>query len=218
MTIGSDIKEVLQDVGVAITILRDSGNVTGEFAFTKSNAQVTKPFIREFFLEGQVAYDTQLVVGDIIQMNTSGKVFMVMNLTPDLLENTIFRHQVVFYMCNLLVDVLRPSDDDFDQRYRSARSWSFIARQKYCLITTPLYGHELSSDDEIGKLGIEVHEMYVPSSLGIKALDRIQISSLQYYKVEAVKPRRFEAVDVLELREDNRGSYTTTTTTTTTTA
>ena len=217
MTIGADIKDTYREVGVSYTILRDSGNITGEYAFTKSNAQVTKPFIREFFLEGSIAYDTEAVVGDVIQMDTSGKKFLVMNKTPDLLENTIYRYQVVFYMCNLVVDVLRPSDADEDERYRSLFEWDYVARGVNCLITTPLYGHELSSDDEIGALGIEVHEMYMASSVGVQALDRIRISSSQYYQVETVKPRRFEAVDVFELGEDMRGSVTTTTTTTTTT-
>ena len=58
MSIGLDIKEVLSEVGNTITIVRTAGNVTGEYTMYKPNAQVTKPFIREFFLEGWLSYDT----------------------------------------------------------------------------------------------------------------------------------------------------------------
>jgi len=217
MSIGPDIKSTLEEVGSSYTILRDSGNITGEYTWTKANAQVTKPFIREFFLEGWFSYDTEAVVGDIVEMNISGKKFLVMNKTPDLLENQIYRYSVVLYMCNIVADVLRPTDQEPDDRWRVTTLWSTIASQINCLITTPLYGHELTREDEIGLLGISVYEMYAATSLGIIALDRIRISSNQYYKVETVKPWRYEGVDVFELREDTRGTETTTSTTTTTT-
>jgi hypothetical protein len=217
MSIGPDIKNTLVEVGSSYTILRDSGNITGEHIWTKPNAQVTKPFIREFFLEGWFSYDTEAVVGDILEMDTSGKKFLVMNKTPDLLENQIYRYSVVLYMCNIVADVLRPTDQDPDDRWRVSTEWSYVARGINCLITTPLYGHELTREDEIGFLEIEVYEMYAATSIGIQALDRIRISSNQYYKVETVKPWRYEGVDVFELREDTREMATTTSTTTTTT-
>jgi len=58
MTIGPDIKEAIVEVGTRFVIERDSGDITGEYLNFKSNAQVTKPFIREFFLEAEFCYDT----------------------------------------------------------------------------------------------------------------------------------------------------------------
>ena len=40
MTIGPDIKEAIVEVGTKFTIVRDSGNVTGEYLTSASNAQV----------------------------------------------------------------------------------------------------------------------------------------------------------------------------------
>ena len=45
MTIGPDIAEAIDEVGTSFIIVRDSGNVTGEYLYFKPNAQVTKPFI-----------------------------------------------------------------------------------------------------------------------------------------------------------------------------
>ena len=89
MSIGPDLKEVLSDVGTAYTIIRDSGNITGEFLDFETNAQVTKPFIKEFFLDAVLSYDTEAVVGDIIEFNVAGDRYLIMNKTPEMFENQV---------------------------------------------------------------------------------------------------------------------------------
>ena len=90
-----------------------------------------------------------------------------------------------------------------------------------------LYHSLLKSGDQVGSYNIaestytsqdKLHEMYVPSSLGVQALDRIRISSSEYYRVETVKPRRYSAVDVIELGVDTRATTTSTTTTSSSTS
>ena len=216
MTMGEDVKGcVLEEVGTAFTILRDSGNVTGEYLLYAGNAQVTKPFIREFFLEGVFAYDTVATGGDIVQFNVTGTKYMVMNMTPEMLLDEVFQNSGVLYKCNVTADILRPSEGDWStQTYHRRTIWTTIASAQPLIITTPLYGHDLLTDQEVGLLGVEAHEMYVPTALGVQALDRIRLSSTEYYRVETVKPRRYSGVDVVELGEDTRAVTTTTTTTT----
>jgi len=219
MTIGPDIREVLDEVGTSYTILRDTGNVTGEKTYYQSNSQVTKPFIREFFLEAWFPYNTQAVGGDYVQLLTTGEIFLVMNKTAQMFEDAVIKWDVVLYKCNVTIDVLRPVEpDSWDSDYRKLTSWSYIKEQKYALITTPLYGHDLATDEELGYLGLEVHEMYAPISLGIETLDRIKLTSLEYFRVETIKPRRYEGVNVYEIGEDSRVAQSTTTTSTTTTS
>lgn len=218
MTIGPDIEEVLDEVGTSYTILRDSGNITGEKTYYKTNSQVTKPFIREFFLEAWFPYNTEAVGGDYIQFSTTGDVFLVMNKSPQMFEDAIIKYDVVLYKCNVVLDVLRPvEDDDWDANYQKLTTWQHIANQKYGLVTTPLYGHDLATDEELGYLGLEVHELYLPASLNVRSLDRIRLTSLEYYRVETVKPRRYQGVNVFEIGEDTRVAPSTTTTSTTTT-
>jgi hypothetical protein len=218
MTIGPDIEEVLDEVGTSFTILRDSGNVTGEKTYYKSNSQVTKPFIREFFLEAWFSYNTEAVGGDYVQFNTTGDIYLVMNRTPQMFEDAIIKWDVVLYKCNVVIDILRPVESDgWDANYQKPTTWQYIQEQRYALITTPLYGHDLATDEELGYLGLEVHEMYAPLSFDIQTLDRIRLTSLEYYRVETIKPRRYEGVNVFEIGEDTRVSQSTTTTTTTST-
>ena len=111
MTIGPDIKEVLSEVGTAFTIKRDSGDITGEYLDFTPNTQVTKPFIREFFLEVMLSYDTELVAGDIVELNVPATPFMLMNFTPDMFENEVIKYDGVIYKCNVSGELLRFSGE-----------------------------------------------------------------------------------------------------------
>jgi hypothetical protein len=222
MTIGPDIKEAITEVGVSFTVIRDSGNVDGGYLIFKPNAQVTKPFIREFFLEAQMAYDTPTVNGDIIEFNTTSNRYMVMNFTPKLFEDTIISYDTVLYKTNVQVNVLRPSDIRDPQTYLMRTVWTAIQENRDLLLTTPLFGQDMETDQMLGNLAISNHEIWAPSALGIQLLDRIKVlgQSDEYYRVEAVRKRRFESIDVVKVGEDVRpttSSSTTTTTITTTT-
>lgn len=220
MTIGPDIAEVLQEVGIAITIEDVDGNqTTGEYSYTEPNSQVTKPFIKEFFLEGWLSYITAANVGDYIIFGVTGDRYIVMNKTPQIFENAVIKYDIILYKTNVVVDVLRPTTDESNrdaQTYQLVTTWSTIKADVNVLLTTPLYGHDLSEDEELGQLGLEVHEMYIPKDVGIQPLDRIRVTSTEYYMVSTVKPRRYSDVDVVELTEDTRPAASTTTTTTTT--
>lgn len=217
MTIGPDIKEAIVEVGTKFTIIRDSGNVTGEYLTSKSNAQVTKPFIREFFLEGTLQYDTEVVSGDIIEFDTTGVRYLVSHITPTLFENAIIRYETVLYRANVLVSILRPSEIRDPNSYLMRTSWSTVKASASLVLTTPLFGQSLEADQELGIIGIETHEVYAPSSYGITYLDRIKILATgEYWRVEAVRKYRYDGVDVIDVGEDVRPTTTTTSTTTTT--
>jgi hypothetical protein len=205
MTIGPDIKEAIEEVGLKYTILRDVGNITGEYLTYKPNAQVTKPFIQEFFLEAALVYDTQILVGDIVQFDVPGDNYIVMNKTPDLFENEIIRFNGVLYKCNIVADIYRPDDTGArDAQYHQATSWSLVKSSVNALLTTPLYGVDLETDLELGMIGVSDLELYIPSSIGLEVLDRVVISSSEYYRAETIKKRRYSAVDVCDIGEDTR--------------
>ena len=215
MTIGPDIKEAIVEVGTKFTIIRDSGNITGEYLTSASNAQVTKPFIREFFLEGTMQYDSQAVSGDIIQFDTTGVRYLISHITPTLFENATIRYEVVLYKANVIVSILRPFETRDANSYLMRTGWTTIKSAVSLLLTTPLFGQSLEADQELGIIGVETHEVYAPSSYGITYLDRIKILSTgEYWRTEAVRKYRYEGVDVIDVGEDVRPTSTTTTTTT----
>lgn len=218
MTIGPDIEEALDEVGTAVTITDSVGTShTGEFIYYKPNAQATKPFIREFFLEAWFPYATAATSGDLIRFNVTGTRYMLMNLSPFMFENTIIRNDGVLYKCNVEAILLRPREVRNAINYLSRTVWDVISASMWCLITTPLYGNVLETDEALGQLGLEVHELYARNIFDIKVNDRVKLSSDQYYRVESIKYRRYDGVTVYELGEDTR-AYTSTTTTTSSTS
>jgi hypothetical protein len=215
MTIGPDIKEAIVEVGTMFSIIRDGGNITGEYLTHASNAQVTKPFIREFFLEGTMQYDTQAVSGDIIEFGATGVRYLVAHITPTMFENAVIRYEVVLYMANVIVSIFRPFDVRNAQSYLMRTGWNTIKAGVSLVLTTTLFGQSLEADQELGIIGVQIHEVYAPSSYGITYLDRIKIlSSGEYWRVEAVRKYRYAGVDVIDVGEDVRPTTSTTTTTT----
>ena len=217
MSIGPDIKEAIVEVGTKFTIVRDAGNITGEFLDYETNAQVTKPFIREFFLEAQLPYDSRVVAGDIIQFAITSENYFIMNVTPEMFENTMITYQAVLYKTNETVTIYRPSESRLGQTYHVKTIWTPVEIDKPILITAPLFGIDLETDEQLGLIGLQVHEAFIPSNYDVRVLDRFLLSSGEYFRVEAIKKRRFEGMDVVDVGEDTRPTTTTSTSTSSTT-
>lgn len=203
--LGDDINEVHAEVGNSFGLVRSGQAInTGEYLIPKINRQVTKPFIREFFLEASFDWDSVTQAGDIVQLN-DGRDFMVMNLTPVMFQDETIEKVGTLYKCNVSGQIMRPSETEgWDADYREVGSFTQVSQNVYALQTEALYGHKLDLGSELGELGLENHELYLPASSGIKVFDRYQPVSGEYYKVETIKKRRFDNVWVCEISEDTR--------------
>lgn len=203
--LGDDIKDAHNDVGSSFSIIRSGEEeLSGEYCIFKTNKQVTKPFIREFFQDGSFDYDTDIIAGDVVQ-SSDGRHLMIMNLTPTVFQDEIIENSAVLYKCNVSGELLRPSEEEgWDDDYRMQGGFSVQAVDVFALQTEALYGHELDSDDELGSLGLEEHELYVPGSFDVQVLDRYQPVSGEYFQVETIKKRRFDNVWVCQITEDTR--------------
>jgi hypothetical protein len=202
--IGQDIKEVFEEVGTSYTFISEGvANNSGEFLVYELNRQVTKPFVREYFLEVELAYDTLINVGDLI-IFADGRRFLTMNKTPEQFEDDSILFSGVLYRTNVDARILRSSGEDWDTHYRKRPSWITVEDSVDICMTESLYGHDLETDEELSQFGLENHEAYIPSWIGIEPLDRIEWASGEFYKVEVIKTRRFDGIDTVELTEDTR--------------
>lgn len=207
MTLGADTRQLLSEVGTAFTILRDSGNIEGEFLDYELNAQITKPFIRETFLDTELQDNTQVIVGDVVQFDTSSDKYLVMNKSPEMWENVIVKHPSVLYKVNASGELTRPVEADWEpQTYHKTINWQMVKDGCCVLMTEALFGHELVSDEDIGQFGLEQHEIYIPKSVGAMVNDRYQPVSGEdmYVRLESKKSHRYVGVDVFTCGEDNR--------------
>lgn len=208
MGIGPDIKEVLQEVGTPFTILRDGYLVTGEHLRYQPNRQVTKPFIREFFLECEVAYDTVSFVGDIIRIPTLNSSYIMMNKTGSEIEGEVFRYDAVLYKANVSGEILRPSDSGeiaatYSHDYHKKTDWVNIRSNAHALLTESMFGVDLDKR-EYGQISLSKNDLYVPHRYGIRVNDRYVATSGEYYRVTSVSLRRYDGVDVVEVEQDTR--------------
>lgn len=177
MTVATSIKKAMQRVGVSYTILRDSGNVTGEYAIPKINAQVTKPFIREFFLEVMLAADSVVAEGDLLVLS-DGRYFLLMNKTPDAFKDAIHSYNGICYKCNVVGSLFRPSQSKVG--YAEVTGWSTVKAGVHALQTEAFYGNMLEPDIEIGLIGRETHDLYLPHAIGVAEHDRWSASTVAF--------------------------------------
>jgi hypothetical protein len=209
MTIGIDIEQVLEEIGTAYSVLRaNSGEFDAEYLDYEMNRQVTKPFIREHFLEVIFPYNTIVVGGDVVQFNVDNRKFLVMNITPENFENTCIGKEGVLYKCNVSGEVLRPSGEVWDtQTYHKTPAWETIKTNAFGVITEKLFGTDLAQDEPIGQIGIYANELYIPHSFGVQELDRYVAQSGEYWKIQSIETRKFDGVDICQLVEDTRPSH-----------
>ena len=205
MGVPEDIKEAIGEVGTGFTIIRTAGNVSGEFIDFEPNEQATSPFTKEFFLEVELPYDTPVTPGEVIQFDITGDRYMLMNKTPESLENQVINFTGVVYKCNVSGEILRPSGEVRNPiTYRKEINFVQVKDVAYGLQVSPLAGGDLDIDEELGAMTLQRDELYVPSSYGIAVGDRYLSSSGEYYLVENVRKRRFPGADVAILAEDTR--------------
>ncbi len=203
MSIGQDLKEAIAAVGITVSIV--GRNLPSEYVRFKTNKQVTKPFIREFFLETMMSYDTNIVSGDIVQVGVTGTRYIMMNKTPDLFENEVMRYSGVVYKTNVNGSLQRP----YYSRGADLKKVELFetvpgAESVDALMVEALYGHSLETDESLGELGLEKHELYIPHKFGARNKDRFYIDEDHYYRVITVKTHRYDDVDVLEIDIDTR--------------
>ena len=208
MSVGDDIKEAIADVGSTYTIVRDAGNISGEYGLLEFSSQVTKPLTIESFRRSTIGYDTRAVTGDVVEFDIIGERFLVTNILPELFENAVVQKEAVLYKCNVSSgELMRPSGETWDDpmnQYHKETAWEVIKDNCDAMQVAALYGNDLETENELALLGLQKDEVLLPHSVGAQVLDRWQPNSGEYYMVATIETRRYPDVDVLIVEEDRR--------------
>jgi hypothetical protein len=207
VSVGPDIKEVLSEIGSPFTIIRES-TISGEYLRHKPNKQAIKPFVLEYFLETEIAYDSAVLPGDIINITSLNADFLVIHKQGSDLEGEIYKYDCILYKSNVSGELQRPtvtemSGETYSQTYQEVTTWNTIKSSAYGLLTESLFGNELNEQD-FAQLSLVRDELYLPSSYGIQVNDRYSPKSGEYLKVTSVKRRTYSRVDVVTVEEDTR--------------
>jgi len=205
MTTAGDIKDIIIAAGAAFTIIREAGNVSGEYATYTLTNQATKPITLEHFRQGYMPHDTNAAAGEVVEFDDTNERYLLTNKLPSILWNDVVRYSAVFYKCNVNSgELLRPSGEVRDDQYHMKTQWEPIKNNCDAMQVASLYGNDLEEDKALGLLGLKKDEVYIPHSVGAQVMDRWQPASGEYYQVSVISTRRFPGVDVLIVEEDNR--------------
>ncbi len=205
MGIELDIADVLEEVGVSFTIERLGVAVDDviEYLTYTPNSQVTKPFVREHFLECVFVAETQVLNGDVITFVESGDSYLVMNNSPDFFEDGVIRYLAVLYKTNVLIDIYHPQNTTVG--YDTSFDFQLMYSAQKALVSEPLFGNIEAFDENIGTYNLEKNQLYLPSGYGLEEQDRIVINgTTEQYRVQTVIQRRYPNVIVADLGEDTR--------------
>jgi hypothetical protein len=205
MGIAEDIKAAYIEVGTEYEVLKSTGEqYSGEYLMSESNSQVTKPFVREFFLEAALPFDTSAASGDVVTFVLTGTHYLLVTKTPEMVENALIEHSIVLYKANVSGELLRFSGEIRDDQFRIVPVWNNIRTSAFGCMTEALYGGGLDEKEEFIDQELHRLELYVPKPYGIRVNDRYSPVSGEFYKVVQVKTRSFEGIDIAMLEEDVR--------------
>lgn len=200
---GSDVADIINDVGLSFLIL---GTSTSEKCITKINAQISKPFIREFFLEITVAYNTAVIPGNILTFNApDSRYYLITANAFNKLGNEIMSTELVGYKCNSFGKLQRNTGIGWNaQTYKHTNGWVDILDPCPALLSEVQFGamSELH-DEDIGQIITQELKLYLPHSVGIKTLDRYTVGGINW-KIGRIETHRFSGCDVCNVEVDTR--------------
>lgn len=204
--IGIDIAEVFAELGVEITILRSPVNLQEKIVY-EVNALSANTFLREHLLNCSLAYNTNVVTGDIILFHDC--YYLVVNKTADDFENSIVEYSSTLYKCNMpsTAKLLRPNDTINGTTFVITHNWTVITDLLYGVITQDKRTTRLDDEVSEGKQPVWVLECFIPSSNNAAIGDRIYLSSVESYRVQDIEYYRFPGVHVIYLVNDDRIAY-----------
>jgi hypothetical protein len=203
--IGPDISEVLDELGVEAVILRSPVNLVEKITYDV-NGQASNPFMREFALAASFRYNTVIVQGDIVQIDTD--FYLVVHKTPDNFEDSIVEHASGLLKCNIpAFSLLSPTEVKDPDTFVITKGWTIKKAGGHCLIYKNARSVLLNNETSTGKDTTYTLDCFVPASYGAVKLDRVYISPTEFYRVQDVEKYMYPGVHVLTLVEDERVAY-----------
>jgi hypothetical protein len=205
MTIGSDVKEVMEELGTALTIYnRDGTTVTGEYVDFETYPKHSTLFTRMFMYSGAMAYDSVIEKGDIVSF--SGFFFIVTNKVASFFENDSIENAVVFFRCNVIGDFKKYEDTpEYDANYDRIAGWALIAGSVKCCLVDKRLTTDPENHAEIATISSDVLILYVSAIHDIKVGDRLEISEEEIFQVDTVSKYEIDNVLVCQMSKDDRG-------------
>ena len=204
MSIGADVKEVLQEVGTPFTAYHyDGSTVTDEKLDIETYPSHSSEFIRQFFAYATLFYDTQVVPGDVLEITPTSTRYLVTIVLPEFFEGEAVESGLSLLRVNITGKVQREGARVRDAQYKLTNTFGDI----YSNVPGLLLDDFLRSyTDQEGLFTTEELRKGVLIQSGYTVLvgDRFWVSDNEYYKIELLQTNRYEGLTVCYLSEDTR--------------
>ena len=203
MSIGPEIKEVLGELGTSFTIhYTDGSTATGEkldFEFYPDNSS---EFIRQNFYSATLAYDTAVVVGNVLSF--AGDYFLATNVIASLFEDAIVEYSVPLYKCNITGGVIERFSELYDTNYVLQPNWADVYTNIFALNYETRFGEAIKDFNDVIELPLDSNLLFISSAYDIKVGDRFRIDASTKWKIERIATRRIQGLNILYLASDTR--------------
>ena len=200
---GADVSDIINDIGINFAIF---GTSTIEKCIIKINSQVSKPFIREFFLEITAAYNTAVVPGNIIILGPpDNRYYLITANAFKRLGNEAMTVELVGYKLNSFGILQRNTGTGWNvQTYKHTNNWTTILDPCPALLSEVQFGAMSQiHDEDIGQVFTQELKLYLSHSVGIKTDDRYIVDGVNW-KIGRIETHRFTGCDVCNVEEDTR--------------
>jgi len=219
MSIGSDIKEVLEEIGIQYTIFPGGdlvNGISGEYGIDKINVLTTRPFFNEYVKTLMISYDSQLNNGDLIEISGENR-YLIVSLNNFHVEGSTYKRIGTLYKANTSGEFRRRSTTmisggvplhSYAQRevsggYVLSQAWeTLLPYDAYSLLTT-FSIEKLDEDAPEGAILERAYQLYTLSAYGIRELDQYVIGADKYV-INAVHPYKYAGLVVCTVSVDQR--------------
>jgi len=200
MSIGPDLKEVFDDLGVLLTIEKSDGTMIPEYVDVEINQQASSPFLTQFILNCTFSYDTQVLPGNVL-VDEEGTYYLLASFLPSRFENQVIAYEGILYRCNVLGTLKEASRSRTGVNY--SPGWTIVEDNVHALLTGMPDEHTIS-DQKYGEFTSFGNNLHLSGDVDIKVGHRFVLSSGDMVEVTGVEPRRLNNVTICKVREDNR--------------
>jgi hypothetical protein len=162
MSVANDIKKAFRKVGVSYTILRDAGNISGEYLVYDTSVMSSRVFVKEYIIDALIVSDSQVVAGDVLLLSNNLH-YMVAHQIDEMLTNATVVKEACLYKCNVTSgEIHRSSGEVMDGQYHTVPNWISVKTGVKGLLTESLIGNasDLEDRNEFGLLSIKRKSLF----------------------------------------------------------
>ena len=199
--IGDDIKEVFQELGTVVEVIKPNGDVFQETMDFELN-NLSSSFMTNFVIDASFSYDTNLNAGDVVKAVDSGLYYLAAALNRPYFEDMPVVTETKLYKCNYWGMLKERTQTRVD--YSQQVTWADkLSEMVPVLLTGQLGGGSLSEKDH-GIFYDFTRTLHISGHHSPQVGDRFETEGGTKFRLDAVEPDKLNNVSMCSISLDER--------------